>query len=925
MTKAMIKRCTGTLVALCIYSISGLNAQNITVKNDCFRTDFSEDGVSVFQVDRDSVNLIADNQMWGDILIRYRVNQEDWNMLETGLTRRTCINKNTYVYTDSLCYMPLCMKRYYTLAEDGLHLKIEISNITNRSVELGDIAFPFKWREGFNVAPSTIFESNFTHKHNIALNSSFQILSKPSGVGPFYIMMTGEGTPLEYFDTTNNVYTAYLHSGCTGPKTEGSWRIPHTTRVLAPGEKVNYSFLLTSVSRYEDIRNAIYTNGLLDVRTAPGYTIPSDLSVRVAIRLKGTIQSLVAEHPQQTEIKQLGRSPDGRYLYDIRFHKLGENIIWVNYNHGEKSFLEFFSTEPLDVLIKKRSSFIVNKQQHKAPGKWWDGLYSVYDMKYGKLRGPEDTDGFNGWWEYVWGCDDPILSKAPFVAAKNVVYPDSTEIASLEYYLKNFVWGKLQRTDQETPYPFAIYGVPNWHVARDSALQKLYKYDAKDRIKVWRAYDYPHIFKLYYHMSQIAEMIPEWTHYLTADEYFDRAVQTAMAYFKYPYEIWSWLDIYKWGMYNEWVVLELIKGLEQRGRNDEAAYLRGEWEKKAKYFIYDDKYPYRSEHSFDRTAFESSYALAKYAIEHPMKPDKDLWYDKNKRTWHSHPKVTVEDAERFMKQQHYAGLSVRGWIAPKYYLSGTDCAFKQHTGDMSYMAMMGGWSVLDYGLLYSKNPDWIELGYNSFLSSWSLMNTGNETSNYGYWYPGKEKDGATGWCFVGAKNGYTWLHRNEKRGPWRYDGEIDLGYGAAFHTARTIVIQDSIFGLHAYGGVLSKEETSLSVIPRDGVRQQFSFITSEFRYHLTLSRDGFLPEAPIKIERKGKQSHFMLENKINTAMGTKPSKSGHPTLLQIRADKIVPYKVQVGKKVCTMQKCTVGWEVRLPVSEITEEVTIWWK
>ena len=36
--------------------------------------------------------------------------------------------------------------------------------------------------------------------------------------------------------------------------------------------------------------------------------------------------------------------------------------------------------------------------------------------------------------------------------------------------------------------------------------------------------------------------------------------------------------------------------------------------------------------------------------------------------------------------------------------------------------------------------------------------------------------------------------------------------------------------------VLSKEETSLSVIPRDGVRQQFSFITSEFRYHLTLSR-----------------------------------------------------------------------------------------
>ncbi|MFR5757989.1 MAG: hypothetical protein ACLUE2_06520 [Bacteroides cellulosilyticus] len=79
------------------------------------------------------------------------------------------------------------------------------------------------------------------------------------------------------------------------------------------------------------------------------------------------------------------------------------------------------------------------------------------------------------------------------------------------------------------------------------------------------------------------------------------------------------------------------------------------------------------------------------------------------------------------------------------------------------------------------------------------------------------------------------------------------------------------------------------------------------------------------MKERGNNRILCWKNKINTAMGTKPSKSGHSTLLQIRADKIVPYKVQAGKKVCTIQKCTVGWEVRLPVSEITEEVTIWWK
>ena len=89
------------------------------------------------------------------------------------------------------------------------------------------------------------------------------------------------------------------------------------------------------------------------------------------------------------------------------------------------------------------------------------------------------------------------------------------------------------------------------------------------------------------------------------------------------------------------------------------------------------------------------------------------------------------------------------------------------------------------------------------------------------------------------------------------------------------------------------------------------------------------------------QDAFATANEVQAVMQSDPVKeqvvdeNGSPvigatvmmkgTSLQIRADKIVPYKVQVGKKVCTIQKCTVGWEVRLPVSEITEEVTIWWK
>ena len=91
-------------------------------------------------------------------------------------------------------------------------------------------------------------------------------------------------------------------------------------------------------------------------------------------------------------------------------------------------------------------------------------------------------------------------------------------------------------------------------------------------------------------------------------------------------------------------MLELIDALEQEGFRDQAAWLRGQWEIKTKYFVYDDQYPFRSEYAFDRTAFESTYAFAKYGATHDMAPDQNLWFDLKLKKWYSHPSVRREDS-----------------------------------------------------------------------------------------------------------------------------------------------------------------------------------------------------------------------------------------------------------------------------------------
>lgn len=882
-------------IFILLFPVCVINAGETVITNSNYVASFSNIGLATLKAFGDSVSVFSGkSDGWGVVEVKYRVDHEDWNALETHFVRNRKLDDHQMFYTDSLIDMPLHMNRTYTVTDKGVNLRIVIFNNSYRNIELGDVALPIEWTEAYrdgsdsDPTPIDIFTKQFIYRQALSLNSSFITLSKPSGTGPFYMIMTGDNTQLEFF-TYDHGYKAYIHSGAIGPEIKGNWRVPHTTQILMPGDSAVYVFNVRACRRYEEMRDLLYEDSLLDVRVAPGYVLPQGQSARIAIRSKQVINNLAAEYPFETEITFLGLSPDGRNLYDIILHHFGENMITVNYGKGQKSIIEMFSCEPIETLIKKRASFITTHQQHIKPGKWWDGLYSLWDMKFGKLRGPEDTDGFNGWREYMLACDDPILCKAPYVAAKNALYPDSSEIASLEYYICHFLWGKLQRTDKEAPYQYGIYGVPTWPIARDNT--KLATVDSWTgaRPKIWRTYDYPHIGKLYWHMYQIASREPEWCNYLSADAYLERCAQTFMAFFKVPLAVTNTDEAYTWGIYNECLIPEIVNELVKKGKIKEANFLRLAWEKKVHYFIYEDPYPFRSEYSFDRTAFESTYAFAKYAYEKGS----------NKT-----------DAIDFMRRQHYAGLSVRGWLEPKYYISGSDCAYSDQTHDLTYMTMMGGWSILDYGLNYSRNLDWIELGYNSYLASWALMNTGTATTNYGYWYPGKINDGATGMAFNGAKSGWTWIRKFEQRGVWRYDGEIDIGYGAAFHTARTIVSNDSLFGLHVYGGVMNKKGKSLFVIPLDGVRQRLSFVSDNLRWNLSIDQDGFKADTPIRMSKDGKRVQLVLENHAALATGR-----NHPHKIELTFTVTKPKTVLVNNEKTVLEKHENEWTITVPIEQ----------
>lgn len=830
------------------------------------------------------------------LILRYRSSDtQDWAEISArGPKWEASPEAGTVTYTSGGPSAPLKVVERFKTDGRVLDWTIDLETTGKLPVEVGDLAISVPSVGPMGEDPAQIFERGFLRHQFISGHGSFFYFVRASGAPPFLLVTVLPGTKLEYTagGGGRGGTQVFVHSARTGgAETRGTWRQAHTALDLAPagrpGSKASYGFRMQWAGSYEELREALYREGLFDIRVVPGMTVPEDLTARFSLHSRAKIEEIRAEFPSQTKIKSLETAVVGHRLYEVAFAKLGENMLTIVHDGGRRTFLEFFVTEPMETLIKKRAAFLVNKQQIKNPSKWWNGVYGPYDMAAKVTRTIDDPDIFLDRMVYVLTCDDPGLSKAPFIASKNVTFPDKREIESLEYYLEHFVWGGLQRRDDERPYPFGVYGTPNWYVNRDPARRRAYAESLASKGKalsdlgrehVWRSYDYPHVIMLYFHMYEIARMYPAMSKYLDAAGYLNRAWETARAFFTYPYEIYpDYYETYKWGLYNELVVLDLIGALEREGFPDRAAWLRGEWEKKVKYFVYDNPYPFRSEYAFDRTAFESAYAFAKYGATHDMKPDKNLWFDLKLKKWYSHQLVRREDSRAFMDRQLASGLVVRGWLNPAYYTLGCDPG-------VSYMAAMGGWGVLDYALNFAPRPfDWLQLGYASYLSSWCLMNTGRPETDYGFWYPGPENDGASGWQFQPAKAGGAWMGSSYPggvtvpRGPWRYDGEIDLGYGGALRMAATVVTRDPLFGWFAYGGAMTEREGALEINPRDGLRRRFDVVISDpalpfpediRRFKLELGRDGFAADGRIVMGKNLDKIAFSVENRTGDAHRT---------------------------------------------------------
>lgn len=737
----------------------------------------------------------------------------------------------------------LVVESGFTLRAGVLEWTIQLANHGSVPLEIADLALPLPMNTSSHQRVPAVLKHSF-----ISGNGSFVYWQRPDGNGPCLTLTPAGDTHFEYWEAQQG-YRVFIHSQAAGAAAAARgtrWRQNHTQLTLAPagqpGSLHSYGCRFRWAADPDEVRRILVEENGINVHVVPGMTVPTNLSAKISLQSKLPIESIKAEFPDQTTITPC-KSRGACEIYQVTFAKTGEHRLTIHYGGGRRTHLEFFATEPLETLIRKRAAFIT-RCQHRDPAKWYHGLFSDWNMETQVLLGPDNPDRIKGWRIYAVSCDDPGLAKPAFLAAKNARLPVAAEVAAMDQYLEHFVWGGLQQTTREA-HPYAIYGIPEWKTNRESTDP-----GPKGRQHIWRPYDYPHVVLMYLSMYETARDHPQIPTALPALEYLRRAAGTANAMFTIPLAIANW-SAYGTGFYNELVIVDLIRELEANGLTEEAAQLRNHWEKKAAHFINHKPDLFQSEYAFDSTGFESTHALARYAVERTRTPAGVQSLG-----------VSSRDAEHFMNAQMAANLACRGTIEPAYYYLGSD--YRGRAGDaytLTYMSQMGGWAVLDHALHSpSTPPSLLRTGYASYLSAWALMNTGPATANHGYWYPGPANDGAAGGGFEPAPFGTTWLDQPHHRGAWYYACETDLGYCAALRTAATVLADDPVFGRFCFGGDHRETATSHELFPKDGLRQRVHVRLSDLNASLALSPARIAASSPLVVAKDGSSIHFTLES-----------------------------------------------------------------
>jgi hypothetical protein len=760
---------------------------SLKLAGDLFPTDYVMNAANVPAL------ATADHEWVGELMFTYKLGAGAWQTAlsqASGDGRTQSQSGNIVIVTYQNSSAAKGIKNFkveetYSLTDKCLLWAITVTNTSTQSLEIGDFGLPLPFNE---IWPNEeIYETRVVYHANVANNNSYIYAKRPSGMGPFLLMVpdTATGAGFEYRDrwvsalhsgskwAANDAFpdglqVYYIHSNVI--KSTNRSYLPNTSLILDAGQSKTYSYKFFNVADDAAMKEKLYSEGLIDVTVVPGMIVPTNMPAKIDLHTSKSISSIEAPIGAAMTFQNTV-APDHK-IYSSTMSKLGQNNFIVNYGANEKTVLQFYALESNDSALQRHATFMVNKQQYNTPGKYYDKLFDDWMMDPKAKRG--------SWGTWGWG-DDWGWTHGDFLAEKQVYSPVAIEAAAVDEYLETAVWNGIMK-DHQTDYK-----VNDWLIPPGGSGD-------------WfeRSFAYPHCYNTFFSMYKVAKLYPDLITYKNPKKTY-----LLRAYNIYK-SLWTNCAPTGTGLMGEQTTPELITALQDEGLTTEANYVISTVTKQYNGFS-GQKYPYGSEYNYDNTGEEAVYMMAKY---------------KNKTDW--------------MEKINQKTRACRGSQPLWYYYANPITICGSGWWNFQYSAALIGYCMDDWTRYNSKTPELDQrMSFAAKLANLSSINSGQIDSD-------PANIGTVAWTYQaslgneyeGSADGGGKLHNG-----WRnMSGEADLGLWGSIRILSSDVAIDPVFGLFGYGCTVTKSGPNFVVTPKDGIYKRINMIS--LKLYLTAQQDN---------------------------------------------------------------------------------------
>ncbi len=561
--------------------------------------------------------------------------------------------------------------------------------LTNRGrtrTEIGEVAFPFALNnlyEGFPKSDKgirTLYNDRVYIHPFIGGAASYLFAQRLNSESPGLLIFPGDNTSWEFYNNVpaslNTPYrwggipVVYIHSRAAVEREGwGGWANEHTSLALKPGESRTYQtrFVPADRDKLDNVHHTLAICGQPAIKLLPGAVAPAD--VGIAVEIGGATPA--SFQPSREVEMETDADEEGGFCF-LRPKSPGPMVLKFEDMKARTSYCHLQFIEPIETLIRKRADWIVANQVHDEPDTAFHRSILLSNIR--SAQRITDTDQYAGPFAVESGLADAL-----FLAEKNAIYPDRSQIKVLDCFISEYL-----RDDVQNPGDLTV------GTAFADSLSVALNYA--------RPHAYALVFNLYHSMYRVASIYGETAQ--PPKHYLKLAVGTAISMFKHGLS-----GNYKsTGLPGYARIMALLNDAEEENI-DEAQSLSAYLTMRAEDLLKRD-YPYAGESIWDSTSFEEVFEAARFMNDE-------------------------EQLERSLRCA-YAARS----LAPSWWWYGSDLRFLEEPEGLPHPAVLDkgelclGYTTPENSMMffntldrdYTQIPEsYMRLAFGGMLGVWALV------------------------------------------------------------------------------------------------------------------------------------------------------------------------------------------------------------